>query len=194
MEPQTDRPGALPAAVQAEAQRRGLGRAQVVYLVMDGAVWLWLLAEDRFQTALKTLDFHHAREHLQAVAEALHGAETDAAKAWLKPLLHQLRHGQETRVVRSLEELLNSPAARTAQDPTTTTREVSYFQDHRDHLHSQKMERAGAPMGSGAVESLGKQLQRRLRGCGQFWTRSGLTHLLRLCVLVKNNDDPLLWN
>jgi len=182
------------AAVQAEAQRRGLGRAQVVYLVMDGAVWLWILAQDRFPSAVKTLDFHHAREHLQAVAEALHGVGTDSAKAWLKTLLHQLRHGQETRVVRRLEELLESPTPRASEQQATITREVSYFQDHRDHLHYQKMKRAGAPLGSGAVESLGKQFQRRLRGCGQFWTRPGLTHLLRLCVLVKNKDDPLLWN
>ena len=40
-------------------------------------------------------------------------------------------------------------------------------------------------MGSGAVESLGKQLQRRLRGCGQFWIRSGLANLLGLSVMVK---------
>ena len=49
-------------------------------------------------------------------------------------------------------------------------------------------------MGSGAVESLGKQLQGRLRGFGQFWTRDGLTSLLRLTVLVKNNDYSHLWN
>ncbi len=49
-------------------------------------------------------------------------------------------------------------------------------------------------MGSGAVESLGKQFQRRLRGCGQFWSRSGLTSLLRLTVLVKNEDQSHLWN
>jgi hypothetical protein len=56
------------------------------------------------------------------------------------------------------------------------------------------MEQAGAPRGSGAAESLGKQLQQRLRGCGQSWSRSGLTHLLRLCVLMKNRDDAHLWN
>ena len=184
------------AAVLAESRRRGMGNAQVVYVVMDGAVWLWALAEDCFQRAVKTLDFHHAREHLQAVAEALHGAGTEAAKAWLKATLHQLRHGQEARVVKKLEELLN-PATlttRTTQDQATLTREVSYFKDHEDHIHYRRMEKAGAPMGSGAVESLGKQLQRRLRGCGQFWTRAGLTHLLHLCVLVKNKDDHLLWN
>ena len=33
-----------------------------------GAVWLWDLAEDRFATAIKTLDFHPASQHLWAVA------------------------------------------------------------------------------------------------------------------------------
>ena len=48
--------------------------------------------------------------------------------------------------------------------------------------------------GSGAVESLGTQLQQRLRGCGQFGQRPGLTHLLRRSVLVKNRDEAILWN
>ena len=182
------------AAVQAEALRRGLGRARFVYLVIDGAVWLWDLAEDRFAEAIKTLDFHHAREHLQAVAEALHGTGTPEGQAWLEKLLHALRHGQEARVVRRLEDLRLNASARPAETQAVLDREVNYFVKHRDHLHYQAMEKAGAPLGSGAVESLGKQLQGRLRGCGQFWTRAGLTDLLRVCVLVKNQDDPLLWN
>jgi hypothetical protein len=182
------------AAVHAEARRRGLGRAQKVYLVMDGAVWLWDLADDRFAEAIKTLDFHHARDHLWALAHALHGENTPEARAWVQPLLHSLRHGGEQRVVGRLEDLVDSDAARRASSPEVIQREVKYFRDHRDHLHYQAMEQAGAPRGSGAVESLGKQFQRRLRGCGQSWTRAGLTHLLRLCVLVKNHDDHLLWN
>lgn len=180
--------------VQQEALRRGLARAQLVYLVMDGAVWLWDLAEDRFKDAIKTLDFHHAREHLNAVAEALYGPSTRQAQEWLKGLLHQMRHGKESVVVRRLEELLESKAKRSEQTNKLINREVNYFQEHRDHLHYRQMEKAGAPLGSGAVESLGKQLQRRHRGCGQFWGRPGLTHLLRLSVLVKNKDAPLLWN
>jgi len=182
------------ACVQAEARRRGLGRAKVVYVVIDGAVWLWELAEDRFAEALKTLDFHHAREHLQAVAEALHGPGTSKARQWLEGLLKSLRHGKEARVVRKLEDLLQTPPARPADTQAVLEREINYFLSHREHLHYQAMEEAGAPLGSGAVESLGKQLQGRLRGCGQFWTRDGLTHLLRVCVLIKNKDDPLLWN
>ena len=182
------------AAVQAEARRRGLGRAQVVYLVMDGAVWLWDLADDRLASALKTLDFHHARDHLWTVAHLLHGEGTPEARAWVQPLLKSLRGGREARVVRALEQLLEAPAVRPLAQQVELEREVRYFQNHRDPLHYQTMEEAGAPRGSGAAESLGKQLQQRLRGCGQAWSRQGLTHLLRLCVLFKNRDDPLLWN
>jgi len=182
------------AELQAEARRRGLGRAQVVYLVMDGAVWLWDLADDRLANALKTLDFHHARDHLWALAHLLHGEGTPEAKAWVKPLLASLREGKEARVVRRLQQLLEPSAPRPDSQPRDIEREVNYFLSHRDHLHYQQMEEAGAPRGSGAAESLGKQLQQRLRGCGQSWNRPGLTHLLRLCVLFKNRDDPHLWN
>ncbi len=191
--PETD-PVDFGAAVQAEAQRRGLARARKVYLVMDGAVWLWDLADDRLPTALKTLDFHHARDHLWAIAHQLHGQDTPEAGAWVQPLLQSLRTGGEARVVRRLERLLLAPAVRPAAAQAELQREVRYFQTHRDHLHYQAMAEAGAPRGSGAAESLGKQLQQRLRGCGQAWSRAGLTHLLRICVLIKNRDAPLLWN
>ncbi len=183
------------AQVQAEAYRRGLSRAKFVYLVMDGAVWLWDLVQDRFAGALKALDFHHAREHLQAIADALHGTGSEQAGEWLKPLLHSLRHGQEQNVMENLEDLLISTTSLCRPElQTDLEREVKYFQSHQDHLHYQAMEEAGAPLGSGAVESLGKQLQARLRGCGQFWDRSGFNALLSLCVLTKNKDASLLWN
>jgi hypothetical protein len=184
------------AAVQAEALRRGLGRAKTVYLVMDGAVWLWELASDRFGETIKTLDFHHAREHLNTIAEALHGIGTQRAKDWLAQQVKSVRHGAEALVVNRLEDLLKSQAQakRPAKIRKTITREVKYFRTHRNHIHYQDRENEGAPLGSGAVESLGKQLQRRMRGCGQFWKRSGLSNLLELSVLVKNNDLHLLWN
>jgi hypothetical protein len=183
-------------AVRDEAMRRGLARAKTIYLVMDGAVWLWDLADDRFKLAVKTLDFHHAREHLNTIAEALYGIGTQRAKDWLAQQVKSVRHGDEALVVNRLEDLLKSQAQakRPAKIRKTIAREVKYFRTHRDHIHYQDRENEGAPLGSGAVESLGKQLQRRMRGCGQFWERSGLSNLLNLSVLVKNDDLHLLWN
>lgn len=182
------------AAVEAEARRRGLGRAKVIYLVMDGAVWLWDLAEDRFRAAVKTLDFHHASEHLWAVGRVLHGEGSAETTAWVEPLLHRLRHGQQARVVRHLQELIAPSGPRSADAQEVLEREAQYFKTHEAHLNYKVIHRAGAPIGSGAVESLGAQLQRRFRCSGQFWQRPGLSCLLKLAVTFRNNDDPYLWN
>lgn len=115
--------------------------------------------------------------------------DTTEAQAWVRPLLQSLRTGSEACVVQRLEQLL-APAPAPAQR-AELEREIYYFQNHRDHLHYQAMAEAGASRGSRAAESLDQQRQ---RGCGQAWGRLGLTHLLRLCVLVKNRDDPHLWN
>jgi len=191
--PQTP-PVEFGAAVQAEALRRGLARAKRVYVVMDGAVWLWNLARDRFAEATLILDFHHAREHLMAVGQLLHEDDPETVRRWVDPLVDQLKKGKEQRVVATLEELLSEPSARGATPQALLEREVGYFQEHRDHLHYQRWRRCRAPCGSGAVESLGLQLQRRFRTCGQFWGRSGLSHLLALTVHVKNKDHHHLWN
>jgi len=73
------------ASVEAEARRRGLGRAKKVYIVIAGAVWLWDLAKDRFKDAVLTLDCHHAAQHLWALAHELHGRGTETARAWVEP-------------------------------------------------------------------------------------------------------------
>ena len=171
--------------------RRGLAEAQEVYLVMDGAVWLWGVREDRFKDATPVLDFHHASQHLWALAHHRFGDQTDEekaqARAWVEPLLHQLRHGKEARVIRTLENLLATKEGRQKKVKT----EVNYFKAHQDHLHYQAVDERGGPIGSGAVESLCSQLQDRFKRTGQFWTRRGLRHLLAVEEAVRNHDfDP----
>jgi hypothetical protein len=182
------------AAVQAEARRRGLGRACKVYVVMDGAVWLWNLAQDRFSQAIQVLDFHHASEHLWAIAHLIHGEGTDQARAWAEALLHQLRHGKEDKVVHSLEALLREESALEAKAKEALRTPVEYFQTHREHIHYQRVDRQGGPIGSGSVESLCSQLQDRFKRTGQFWSPSGLENLLSVEVLLRNKDYDLLWN
>jgi hypothetical protein len=189
-EPETD-PVVFGQAVQAEAMRRGLAEAEEVYMVMDGAPWLWCLREDRFKDTTPVLDFHHASQHLWALAHHRFGDKTEEekaqARAWVEPLLHQLRHGKEKRVIRTLEELLTTREGRQGKVKT----EVKYFKTHRDHLHYRAVNDRGGPIGSGAVESLCSQLQDRFKRTGQFWTRSGLRHLLAVEEAIRNRDfDP----
>jgi hypothetical protein len=191
--PETD-PVDFGAAVQTEARRRGLGRARKVYVVIDGAVWLWNVREDRFRDAIALLDFHHASEHLWAIAHLLHGQGSPQGRAWVEPLLHQLRHGKEEKVVRTLESLLQPKAGLAKKTRAALRVPVEYFQTHREHLHYQKVARQGGPIGSGPVESFNSQLQDRFKRTGQFWQPPGLRHLLAVDVLLRNNDYNALWN
>lgn len=96
--------------------------------------------------------------------------------------------------MRQIEQLLQGEPQYEGDARKTIEREINYFRNHRDHLHYQTMEKEGAPRSSGAIESSGKHFQRRLRGCGQIRGRKGLTHLLQLCVLVRNQEHSHLWN
>ena len=182
------------AAVQAEARRRGLAQAYKVYVVIDDAVWLWNLAKDRFSQADLLLDFYHASQSLWAVANELHGQGTDDACSWAEGLLHSLRHGDEARVVQTLEALLIPKTPLAAPASEILRGQVEYFKTHRDHLHYQRNAEQGAPVGSGSVESLCGQLQGRFKRTGQFWSPTGLQRLLKLSVLDRNNDFNCLWN
>lgn len=179
----------LGARIQAQAMRLGLARAKEVFVVADGALWIWNLIEDRFRQATKTLDFYHGSEHLWSLAHHLHPDSPELAAAWIKPLLHQLRHTPEHRVIHTLEELL----ARNPADPIIS-REVNYFRNHRDHLNYADLTARNAPIGSGSMESACGQFQDRLKRRGQFWSPRGLAHMLAIDVALKNDTLQFLWN
>jgi hypothetical protein len=82
------------ATVQKEALRCGMARAQEVFVVVDGAVWLWSLIEDRFSGTTQTLDFYHASQRLWELAHYLYANDAEAARVFVE-LLHQLRHGEK---------------------------------------------------------------------------------------------------
>jgi len=71
----------------------------------SGGVWIWNVQQDRFGQAKGMLDFYHASEHLWAVARSLHPGDETAAQAWVEPLLSQLKHGEETGVLQTLNDL-----------------------------------------------------------------------------------------
>jgi hypothetical protein len=179
--------------VQAEARRRGLGKVKRVYVVADGGVWIWNIVTDRFAEATGVLDFYHASQHLWVVAHALYPADEAAARAWITPLLHQLRHGGEGNVLKTLQDL---PAWCAQREPSLIppmAKEINYFEQHREHLHYAARAAEGCPVGSGAMESLCGQLQGRFKRCGQFWTGAGRQRLMALEVARRNQDWNEVW-
>lgn len=178
--------------VHGEALRRGLHQAQKVYVVADGAAWIWNIAADRFAGAAQVLDYYHAAQHLWAVADELHGEDRQAGRRWVKPLLRMLKAGDETKVRRRLKDRLKRCFDRGEPVPILE-RETKYFESHRDRIHYAKMAAHGCPIGSGAMESTCAQLQARFKRTGQFWTPPGQRHLLALDLARRNNDWDEIW-
>jgi hypothetical protein len=177
--------------LHAEALRRGLGQAAGALVIADGAVWIWRLADDRWPHARQRLDFYHAVQHLAAVGRALFGEDQPRLKAWLKPLVKQLKNQSAIKVIRQLEEALtmlpSGPAA------VAVAREVAYFQEHQARMDYRAARRAAEPIGSGPVEATCRQAQCRFKRPGQFWSQAGDEALLCLETFWRNGRWPLLF-
>lgn len=176
----------------AEALRRGLNQAQKVYVVADGGVWIWNIVADRFSEATGVLDFYHASEHLWAEERAIH-ADEEQARRWVRPLLHQLKHGGQGRVLKRLADLVKQRVGGEDSTVALIETEANYFARHRDHLRYQAVEREGCPKGSGAIESTCSQFQDRFKRTGQFWTLPGEQCLLALDLARRNEDWDEIW-
>lgn len=187
-------PASVGRKLYAEALRRGLEQARRVYVIADGAAWIWNLAAEHFPESVGELDFYHASEHLWTLARSLFGEAGEAARAWVSPLLSGLKHGGGGGLLSLLEDLLRSPSPSwDAEQREVLRREAAYFRNHAERLDYPGAKREGMPLGSGSMESACSQLQGRFKRPGQFWSRTGEQNLLALELAWRNGDWPDLW-
>jgi hypothetical protein len=180
----------LTQQLYSEARVRGLGQAQRVLVLADGALWIWNLVQDRFPEALQRLDLYHANTYLWAVANELHGAGTPEARRWVKPWLRQIRQDQVGRVLTQLEELQPRLAGASAK---ATQEAINYYGNHRPRMKYRQARQDNEPVGSGAIESTCRQLQCRMKRGGQFWSMAGDEALLCLEMFWRNQRWELLF-
>jgi hypothetical protein len=188
------------AQLHREAIQRGLGQAEQVLVIADGAVWIWRLAADRFPGASQRLDLWHGAEHLWAIADDLYGQGTPEARAWVAPLLKQLRDDQTPALITTLTQL--QPTLDQALQKKLQT-QIAYFENHAHRMQykqilaaraavkegtatAQQIKLANQPLGSGAVEATCRQYQCRFKRTGQFWSLEGDEALLSLETLWRN--------
>jgi len=181
---------ALRQQIYYEARARGLAQAERVLVIADGAVWIWNLVEDRFPDAVQRLDLWHANAYLWAVANELHGQGTKEARQWVKPLLKQVRNDQVVKVITQLEELKPHWAVAAAKTATTA---IEYYQKHQKRMKYKAGRKRKEPVGSGAIESTCRQLQCRMKRCGQFWSTRGDEALLCLEMFWRNDRWEMLF-
>jgi hypothetical protein len=172
----------------------GLGQAERVLFVADGAHWIWNrvpalaralgLSGEQFH---ERVDFYHAVEHLGQVAALRKGWSQQARKAWVRRHRKLLLNGQVDAVVKAVQSICrgrNSQAIATQRD---------YFIRNRARMDYAGIAALHLPIGSGAIESAVRRvINLRLKGASIYWRRENAEALLTLRAYYKSGRWNLL--
>lgn len=140
-------------------------RAPELVFVCDGAVWIWDLVAYYYPHAIQIVDWYHAADHLQRVAQAAFTTDAER-KVWLESVKDDLWEGRVDPVIRACERLTATcEKAREA---------VTYFTNNAARMQYAQYRAAGYLVGSGTVESGCKQIvTQRLKRPGAQWKVEG---------------------
>ena len=178
--------------VRKEALRRGLGRAQKVVFIGDGAAWVWELARVNFPQAVLILDLYHALERLHELCEGLYGAGSPWASRIEQNWADRMRSDQIQDVINAARQRL----ADLALPPDhSLEKQIAYLQNHKDKMLYKTYRDHGLFYGSGVIEGGCKSvIGQRLKQSGMFWTVTGATSVLDLRIALKSNRWDECWN
>lgn len=178
-----------------EAQRRGFydGRKVKRAVLGDGSIWIWNLAAFHFPFFIMILDFLHLLGHLYGAAHA--AFPKHAKKAW-RFYTRLLRMAWEGRTS-ELKTALKQQAERVGKPPGNAREDdprkilwnvVEYVQKNSDKMDYPCYRKEGLPISSAPVESLVKQINRRVKGTEKFWVPRGLEAILQVRAAHLSDD------
>jgi hypothetical protein len=176
--------------LRGEAIRRGMGQAQQVVFLIDGAEGLEKMGQTCFQGATQVVDFYHAMEHGGKVLTALLGDRNHPEfkrrlRHWAKRLL---KNGVEKLITQAREE-----CAGQAQAPAVE-KELRYFLHNIPRMQYGTFRQQGFFIGSGVVEAGCKTvIGARCKQSGMFWGEPGAENILALRCLHASRKLGEFW-
>lgn len=152
----------------AEGLRRGLDHVPLLSSVNDGALWIERVTATNFPRAVQIVDWSHSSGHVHLVAKGVFGEGSAQAAAWAAARLDDLWAGNLDRVVDALRAL----PVDAEHCPDEVRQAPRYFESNRGRMRYPEFRAAGHPLGSGTVESGGKNvIHQRMRRPGRGWAR-----------------------
>lgn len=165
---------------QVYQQAHGEQAAEVIVLA-DGARWIWLMVEDFLPHAIQILDFSQAKHYLWEAGKLIYGEGSAFVAPWVKEQETCLLEDKVEQVIAHLQSFLEVRPALASV--------LGYFQHNAARMHYRTYRQRGYFIGSGAIESAGKQIAAaRIKGPGMRWNVTDLNALLVLrCVFLERS-------
>ncbi len=187
-------PAALFAFIRYYLSRLGVGQADTLVVIADGARWIWKRVAElvahfglRAEQVYEVVDFYHVVEHLGTVAKARSDWTEASRRDWVKTQRQRLLKGHLGQVLDALTAVCRRKRSKVLQ------REYRYFHHNRHRLNYAKLKANHLPIGSGAVESaIRRVVNLRLKGAGMFWHEETAQEMLMLRSYYKAGRWELL--
>lgn len=189
--------------VAAEVQRRGLDRADRKACVCDGQKYNWTIFDLHLVPLgfVAILDFLHLVVYLYAASHAVRPKRSLAAWELYERWVRWAWSGHVDQLIAALREAserLGTPPPRAAEDdPRAIVAEAwHYVENNRERMNYPRYRRLSLPISSAPVESLIKQLNRRIKGSEKFWLCGGAEKILQVRAAYLSEDDRVdrLWS
>jgi hypothetical protein len=162
--------------------------------VGDGSANNWRLQRRFFGSFEPILDFIHALSYVFAAAMA--GRRFAEGWACYQQWIQWVWQGQVSQVIAGLEarqaELgLPDENAATTSPPNVVDRTLTYLRNQQDKMRYDDFRRQGLPITSSLMESMVKQVGRRVKGTEKFWSEDGAEAILQLRADHLSDDGTL---
>jgi hypothetical protein len=162
--------------------------------VGDGSANHWRLQRRFFASFVPILDFIHALSYVYAAALA--GRSQAAGWACYRQWITWVWQGQVTRVIAALKERQAELGLPQAAEPESSPRQVvartlTYLGNQQGKMQYDAYRQQGLPITSSLMESVVKQVNRRVKGTEKFWSEAGAEALLQLQADHLSDTQPL---
>lgn len=184
-------PKAFGKVIWAEACRRKWARALDTIALGDGAPWIWNVVQEHFGTSLQAVDYYHATEHLYHAIHSVFAQGTLKAKRYGHQMEDLLYQGHALTIAARLEVMAGRCTGDVSKELKT---EAGYFRRYASRMQYMELREAGWPIGSGTVESGGKQFRGRFSGPGMRWSRSGAERMIPVRAAIMSRRYDELWS
>ena len=178
-----------------QAWYRGFAAATRKVFVSDGSATIEKLQQTHFSHYTSVLDILHALSYGLAAARVVSDNEASAERkydSWAAKIW-------EGRVDIVIDELIaygskfgQPPSDARSDDPREIIRRSRvYYENHACRMDYPSYRRAGFPLTSSLMESMVKQVSRRVKGSEKYWSSPGGEAILRLCGEYLSDDKPM---
>jgi len=162
--------------------------------VGDGSANNWRLQRRFFGSFVPILDFIHALSYVYAAATA--ALSRAAGWACYRQWIEWVWQGEVARVIIALEGRQAGLGLPEEDEPETSPRKVvartlTYLRNQQDKMHYDEYRRQGLPITSSLMESVVKQVNRRVKGTEKFWSEDGAEAILQLRADQLSDNQPL---